>query len=202
MTHIPHSTHDDEARFLAILASLVSSGALPKLSLWEASLKDGKAQELRAKKAKKEAVEAEKSAKELGVWDEFYGSGKEGKRRGKGKQQEDEEGDGDIDSLRALIQSRQKKSGGFLDGLAAKYTAMESSGSSKPKGKGKRKTKAAETEEDPPKKKARTRKEKTPEIDEEEFSKLQQKLFGGKVKAPAESAVPSTSKTKKARKSN
>ena len=94
-------------------------------------------------------------AKELGVWDEFYGSGNEGKRRGKGKGKSTDAREGDVDgeaALKALIQSRQKKLGGFFEGLAAKYGDPQES-----KSRGKKR--AAD-----------------PDIDEEEFARIQQKL--------------------------
>lgn len=65
-------------------------------------------------------------AEELGVWDEFYGSGKEGKRKAKKNQDKDKEQEDDGEAvLKALIQKRQKKLDGFLDNLAEKYGAME-----------------------------------------------------------------------------
>lgn len=85
MNHIPHSTMDDEPRFMRIITELITSGDIPKLPTWEKSIKDEKARLVRKKQSDKEAAEAEKLAKELGVWDEFYGSGKTGQRRGKGK---------------------------------------------------------------------------------------------------------------------
>src|SRR5438477_6699831 len=85
MTHIPHSTHEDEARFIVLISDLNSKRVLPAQPAWESSVKDEKARLVRKKQGEKEAKEAEKLAKELGVWDEFYGSGKVGDRRSKGK---------------------------------------------------------------------------------------------------------------------
>ena len=84
MNHIPHSTHDDETRFIVIVSKLIQEGTLPLLPEWESSTKDEKAKLVRKKQGQKEAKEAEELAKELGVWDEFYGSGKAGTRKGKG----------------------------------------------------------------------------------------------------------------------
>ncbi|KAF8502563.1 DnaJ-domain-containing protein, partial [Hysterangium stoloniferum] len=156
MAHIPHSTYMDETRFVEIINDLIAKGELASLRAWTKGLKDKKGREARKKKGEKEAKEAESMAKELGVWDEFYGTGKEGKRRGKGKGkgkgkkgEEDEDGDDDEAALKALIQGRQKKLGGFLDSLATKYGAADERGK---------------------------KREAEPQIDDEEFARIQKKL--------------------------
>jgi len=61
-------------------------------------------------------------AKERGVWDEFYGTGKKRKRQGKGQRKEgakENEGE-DASALQALT-------GSFLDNLAATYVEPEKS---------------------------------------------------------------------------
>lgn len=85
MQHIPHSTFDDEARFIVIISDLIKKGELPSLKTWEKSVKDEKAKLVRKKQSDKEAKEAEELAKDLGVWDEFYGSGKPSAKKAKGK---------------------------------------------------------------------------------------------------------------------
>ena len=98
-----------------------------------------------------EAEEAEELAKELGVWDEFYGSGKagarksKGGRKGKGKatREDEEAGEEDVSALQALILKKRKNMDSFFDGLAEKYAEPA------PKGKkGKKRSKAAVDEED------------------------------------------------------
>ncbi|THH17822.1 hypothetical protein EW146_g3071 [Bondarzewia mesenterica] len=196
MNHIPHSTHDDEARFIIIISGLISKSELPALATWESSTKDEKGKLVRKKQAEKEAKEAEELARELGVWDEFYGSGKtgsrKGKNKGKGRAEEGEE-DSDHSGLQALILKKNKKMNGFLDDLAAKYAEPKTKG----KGKRKRKNKAEDDEdvEESPRKKKRGSAVEPPEIDAEEFEKLQQKLFGDKSK----NSEGSTSKGKKGR---
>jgi len=188
MTFIPHSTHDDEARFIIVLSDLISKNELASLSKWESSIKDEKAKLVRQKQGEKEAKEAEKLAKELGVWDEFYGSGKTGNRKGKGKgkdnQEEDEEED--VSALQALIlKKKQKNNDSFFDSLAAKYAEP----ATKAKGKGKKRMKAgddAEETDEPPKKRSK-KAAPPPDIDDAEFEKLQQKLFGNKGKTSADS---------------
>lgn len=126
MDEIPHSTYEDEARFVAVINAMIDAGELQVLPSWSAAIKDKKAQNARRKKGAKEAKEAEESARELGVWDEFYGSGKAGKRRGKGKgqaQSASNEPEDDHSALKALIQSKAKKMDGFLDSLAEKYAS-------------------------------------------------------------------------------
>ncbi|KIK59910.1 hypothetical protein GYMLUDRAFT_168765 [Collybiopsis luxurians FD-317 M1] len=199
MTLIPHSTHDDEARFIVILSDLISKDELSSLPKWESSIKDEKAKLVRQKQGEKEAAEAEELAKELGVWDEFYGSGKAGKRKGKGKGKKEEEGEEDVSALQALIlKKKQKNSDSFFDSLAAKYADP----APRTKSKGKKRTKAGEDDnselDEQPKKRSKKAAPPPPDIDDAEFEKLQQKLFGDKAKSSAE---PETRKgrAKKAR---
>lgn len=190
MTYISHSTYDDEARFIVIISDLITQGALPALATWEANVKDEKSKLVRKKQGEKEAKEAEKLAKELGVWDEFYGTGKAGERKSKGKGKGKEKGKGDEEGdeedhsvLQALILKKKSKNmDSFFDSLAAKYSEPEKV----PRGKGRGKKR--EREEDPEEgvslnKKSRRAAQPVPDIDDEEFTKLQEKLFGDKGKA-------------------
>ncbi|KAI6039059.1 DnaJ domain-containing protein [Pisolithus marmoratus] len=132
----------DEPRLIRTISDLVRQGDLPDLPLWRTTSNDEKAKLIRKKQSEKEAKEAEELARELGVWDEFYGSGKVGARKTKGKgtargKEADEE---DHSSLQALILQRQKKRNGFLDNLAAKYTELEEASSKSKGGKGKKRT--------------------------------------------------------------
>ena len=171
MNLIPHTTHDDEPRIVEIITSLISEGLVPKMKIWEKSVKDEKAKLARENKAKKEAAEAEEHAKELGVWDEFYGSGKPTQKKGKGKGKRDananEDEEGDVTALQILILARKKKTGAIFESLAEKYSQQES------KAKGRKGKKRGREVED----------EQAPDIDDEEFEKLQQRLFGDKSKA-------------------
>ncbi|KAF8680884.1 Sugar transporter [Rhizoctonia solani] len=129
MSEIHHSTYEDEARFVATINKMIDSGELQALDTWKTDVKDKKARNARRKRGEKEAKEAEEAARELGVWDEFYGNGKVGKRRGKGKgksQANNGDGDDDNSALKALIQSKAKKLDGFLDSLAEKYASSSS----------------------------------------------------------------------------
>lgn len=194
MNFIPHSTHDDETRFISAISRLISKGELPMLPLWESSTKDERARLVRMKASEKEAAEAEQLAKELGVWDEFYGSGKTAEKLGKGKSKartnKNSAGDGeseDYSALQALIlKKKEKNMDSFFDSLAAKYAEPEK----KSKVKGKKRARDADGEEQPPKKKRST--VKIPEIDDEEFTKLQDKLFGDKAKASVKPESRST----------
>lgn len=79
--------------------------------------------------------------------------------------------------MQALILKKRQNAGAFLDNLAAKYT------DSKPRAKGKRKKDAAASGEIDGSPRKRTRRGADPdpgEIDDEEFAKLQQKLFADK----------------------
>ncbi|KIM65244.1 hypothetical protein SCLCIDRAFT_536150 [Scleroderma citrinum Foug A] len=151
MRHIPHSTIDDEPRFIRTISDLVNQSELPDLPLWRSTSNDEKTKLVRKKQSEKEANEAEELARELGVWDEFYGTGKAGPRRtkGKGKDNANETEDADQEdhsALQALILGKQKARNGFLDNLAAKYAAMEEDSSKSRGGKGKKRTKTG-TEE-------------------------------------------------------
>lgn len=185
MKHIPHSTADDEPRFVSILSKLIAQDELADLPLWQSTSRDEKAKLVRKKQAEKEAKEAEDLAKELGVWDEFYGSGKVGARKGKGKQKEDAGNEEDVSALQALILQRQKARNGFLDNLAAKY--MDADEKQKKGAKGKKRKKATEPEEsedtESPQKKPRSA---LPEIDEEKFESTRSKLVSDKAKAKAD----------------
>ncbi|KAH9842773.1 uncharacterized protein C8Q71DRAFT_699425 [Rhodofomes roseus] len=200
MNHIPHSTHDDEARFIVMISKLIKDGTLPSLPQWESSIKDEKGKLVRKKQSQKESKEAEELAKELGVWDEFYGSGKTGARKGKGGKgkgkgkdvQEDggETAEEDHSALQALILKKRKNMNNFFDSLAEKYAEPPSKGK-----KGKKRGKAAaDDEEEPPAKRAKKGAVEMPEIDDEEFAKLQDNLFSDKAKSSETDAAASPKK--------
>ncbi|KAI0646992.1 DnaJ-domain-containing protein [Trametes meyenii] len=206
MTHIPHSTHDDEARFIVAVTDLIKKGELSSLPKWESSTKDEKAKLVRKKQADKEAKEAETLAKELGVWDEFYGSGKQGARKtkgkGKGKQRAGEEGEEDTSALQALILKKRKNMDSFFDNLAEKYADPEPA----PKAgkKGKKRSKAAEDEEEEeagasPRKRSKKDVPPPPDIDDAEFERIQQRLMDGKAKRTGDGGVSAKASTTKAK---
>jgi DnaJ family protein C protein 9 len=89
MKRIPHSTADDEPRFIYTISKLITQDELLELPLWQSTSGDEKAKLVRKKQCEKEAKEAEELAKELGVWGELYGSGKVGARKGKGKENDE-----------------------------------------------------------------------------------------------------------------
>ena len=137
-------------RIVEIVKKLISDGELQSTKQWTKTSSDEGARTKRARKGEKEAKEAEKAAKDLGVWDEFYGSGQKGNRQGdaggKGKGQGKGKGgdakDGE-DVLGAMILKRQRDSEGGLDALAEKYARIEEEERERKKGKkggGKRKS--------------------------------------------------------------
>ncbi|KAJ7046767.1 hypothetical protein C8F04DRAFT_1172615 [Mycena alexandri] len=193
MTFIPHSNYEDEARFIVVITDLIAKGDLPIMAAWESSIQDEKSKLVRRKQGEKEAEEAEQMAKELGVWEEFYGSGKpsDRKTRGKGKGNKDADAEEDHSALQALILKKQKKSDSFFDSLAAKYAEPEPNSR-----KGKKRSHAdSEVPEESPKKRQRGV-PPPPDIDDAEFEKLQQKLFGN----GAQTAAGSNSKGRKGKK--
>ncbi|KZS89927.1 DnaJ-domain-containing protein, partial [Sistotremastrum niveocremeum HHB9708] len=183
LARIPHSNYTDEPRFIEMISKAIKDGELIAFPAWEASLKDEKAKSKRKKTGEKEAKEAEETAKELGVWDEFYGSGKPGQRKAKGKKKagngKETEQDGaeaeddEHAALRALIQKNRSKMNSVVDSLAAKYGGESNEG-----GRGKKRAKG---DDGGSKKKAKVA--AAPEIDDDEFEKLQQSLFGEKASA-------------------
>lgn len=184
MTYIAHSAHEDEPRFVAIINDLIKKKELKKTAAWTSSSKDEKGKQARKRQSEKEAKEAEAMAKELGVWDEFYGDGKPSDRKktkGKGKAAAEENADDDHSALQALIlKKKQKNMDGFFDSLAAKYSEPTLKAGSR--GKAKKRANEEVEEEMPSKKKSRAD-PPPPEIDDAEFAKLQEKLFGDKAKA-------------------
>jgi DnaJ family protein C protein 9 len=191
MTHIPHSTHDDEARFIVLISDLISKRHLPASPGWESSVKDEKARLVRKKQGEKEAQEAEQLARELGVWDEFYGHGKEGDRKskGKGRSKKDGQCEEDTSALQALILKKKKNMGSFLDGLAEKYSEPELKSRARSRKNQKRSMVGDddEPEQNSPKK-ARGRVPPPPDIDDKEFERLQQQLFPNKSKMKVEAS--------------
>ena len=181
MSFVPHSTHDDEPRFIVIISDLIKKGQLSATPTCLSSSIDEKAQLGRRKQGEKEAKEAEIAAKDLGVWDEFYGSGKKTERKEKGKRKDNDgmEADEDHSALQALImRKKQKNMDSFFDGLAAKYS--EPAPKDSPRSRGKKRG-IDSVEDDKHSKKSRSNVPPAPEIDDEEFAKLQEKLFGDKA---------------------
>lgn len=195
MQHIPHSTFEDEARFVIIISGLIKKGDLVSLKTWERSTKDDKAKLIRKKQGEKEAEEAEEQAKELGVWDEFYGSGKPSAKRSKGKgkskAKDEEEDEEDTSALQALILKKRKNLDGFFDNLAAKYGEPTKGGKKKRKGK----VDNDGDEEDvsaSPQKRARKEPPSDP-MDDDEFKKLQETLVANR-KSSKKKGEPSATK--------
>lgn len=178
MTRIPHSTYEDEDRLVAVVTAAIAAGDVKSNAKWKATSGDKKAKARRKKEAQGEAHEAEELAKEMGVWDEFYGSGKTGKRKARGKTAADSaaapDEHGDISGLQALIQQRQKgRVGSLVDSLAEKYGALDED-EPRPKAGKKR---SAPSSGGPAGKRKKTA--APADIDDAEFERLQQQMFGG-----------------------
>ncbi|TXT08876.1 hypothetical protein VHUM_03004 [Vanrija humicola] len=161
MSHIPHSAWADEARFIVAIEAEIKAGNLERTAKWTATSTDERASANRRKSEEKSAAAAEKRAKELGVHDEFYGSGKKGKRNGEKKEPAAAE-----TGLAALIRARQGARTVSIQSLEAKYRQIEED--AKARSSKKRKGKAVE---DPP------------DLDDEAFAALQAKMFGDKAKS-------------------
>jgi len=197
MNHIPHSTIEDEPRFVRLITNLIKSGDLNSTPTWERSVRDETARLKRKKKSAKEAEEAEVLAKELGVWDEFYGGGKpmdKATKKQRGKRKADTGDEEDVSALQALILKRKKNMDGFFDDLAAKYAEPEPSARS---GGSRGKKRKADVGEGPPPKKSKAV-PPPPDIDDDEFAKIQESLMTKKT--PTSPKPRSTSKGETRRK--
>jgi len=176
LTHIPHSTIDDESRFIVEITRLINQGSLPNMKEWQRSIKDEKARLIRQKKSQQEAKEAEGLAKELGVWDEFYDQGKPRKRNRKGKEAEEEEGDESV--LKALIALKKEEDvqimASFIDGLEAKYAHT---GGKSGKGKKRRRIEGEGDNE------SSTKTARVEDISDNEWAEIQQRLFDRNLRA-------------------
>ncbi len=95
----------------------------------------------REAKERKEAVEAEKAAKELGIWEELYGTKRKGKNDSAKPNHDDDddeegEGQGGTSNLEAIVRARQKSRSGAMDALFARYSeGGEEDGKKEKKGK-------------------------------------------------------------------
>jgi len=176
LTHIPHSTIDDEPRFIVEITRLIHQGNLPHMKEWQKSIKDEKARLIRQKKSQQEAEEAEGLARELGIWDEFYNKGKPRKRNRKGKEAEEDEGDESV--LKALI-SRKKETdaqimASFIDGLEVKYART---GGKSGKGKKRGRIEIEGNNE------SSSKTAKIEDISDNEWAEIQQRLFDKNLRA-------------------
>lgn len=199
MTYIPHSTIDDEPRFIVAITELINKKELLKMKGWEKSIKDEKGRLVRKKQSEEEAKEAESVAKELGVWDEFYGTGKPteraNKRKDKGKSakaEKEEEEEEDTSALQALIlkkkQKREEVWDDFMAGLTAKYSGGRGSKGSKSKKRGRAEDEEEGDGEGLSNKKARKDIKSAYDIPDEEFAIIRDRLFGPNAKPPMPSS--------------
>ncbi|KAI0113185.1 chaperone protein dnaJ 6 [Daldinia grandis] len=109
---------EDDERFRTIIDEAIANKDVPAFKAYTHESK--KSKEGRVKAAKKESVEAEEYAKELGVHDKLFGKkdNKDGKSKSKKGSSEDD--------LAALIRRNQQGRSNFIDNLAAKYGAAPS----------------------------------------------------------------------------
>ena len=159
---------EDEERFIEIVDAAIKAKDVKAYPRWKKDVKDTKGRQKRRDAAKSEATEAEELAKELGVHDKIFGSGKNSGKSSKGKKGGKVNEDGvDEDALKALIQSRNAKNnrmGSLIESLEARYGGAEQEPKSKKGSKGKAGTKRDAAEAAGP--------------SEEEFAALQAMMFG------------------------
>lgn len=192
MTHIPHSTIDDEPRFIVAITKLIKNGGLPKMKEWQDSIKDEKARLIRKKESQREADEAEALAQELGVWNEFYSDGKPRKRKGKDREEAENDSEGDeTAALKAVILQRNERTAkamtSFFDTLEVKYAGGGKSGRG-----GKRGHSESERDEE-----SSTKRSRVEDIPDDEWATIQERLFGGKTQTASPPPGKSISAKKK-----
>lgn len=130
----------DENRFIAIIDEAIKEGEIKETPKWKRGKKDEFGRKALRQKAEGEAAEAEKLAKELGVWDDLFGSGKgkgkpakgskakeDGKDGAKGKGSKSKakaaDDDDDLAGLAALIQRKNQNRGTQFDDMIARMEA-------------------------------------------------------------------------------
>ncbi|CDR88769.1 related to DnaJ protein [Sporisorium scitamineum] len=127
----------DEDRFIGIIDEAIKQGEIKATSTWKRTKKDEAGRKALREKAKGEAAEAEKLAKELGVWDDLFGSGsgngkpargsssKQGSKGGEGSKSKSkaDDGDDDLAGLAALIQRKNQNRVSQFDDMIAKLEA-------------------------------------------------------------------------------
>ncbi|GAA5859017.1 hypothetical protein JCM1840_003713 [Sporobolomyces johnsonii] len=202
LSSIMCSTVADEDRFVALIDSAISSGSLEATTTWKKHRKDTKAKEGRRRKADKEAKEAEKLARELGVHEKLFGEDAKGKGKGKGmgkgkgkgkENDDDDDDDGDEAALKALIQGNQaKRMSNLMDSLEAKY-----GGGSSSKKKGKKRASTGgddDDDDDEGGKKQKKQRTKVAEPTEEEFAAIQARLDARRAAATGGSSSGTSGK--------
>lgn len=144
---------DDEERFAGIIKEAIATGEVAAFKKFTNESKASKNR--RRKQAEGEKIEAEKYAKELGVYDQLFGGNganqeldekQEGKRGKQGARAAGRRKEEDTSGLENLIKNRSmNKMGDFMANLEAKYGA---GGSETRKSSGGRKRRGEPTEEE------------------------------------------------------
>lgn len=164
----------DEERFKEIIDKAIKEKEVEEFKGWKKENTKA-ARNRRLKAARKEEGEAEEMAREMGVHEKLFGKDKKTGKKKSVKESED-----------ALADIIRKKNANKMDDMIANLEAKYVNGGAKPK-KG-RKRRSEEVEEGPP------------EIDDEEFERLQKKVTAkkGKGKELKEEAPTRRSKRAKA----
>lgn len=115
----------DEQRFIDIIQQAIKEGDLQQTDNWTRSVADKSGRKALRQKAKGEAAEAEKLAKELGVWDDLFGDKSKPvtqKKRSTKKDKTADEQD-DLGALAALIQRKNNNRASGFDDMIARLEA-------------------------------------------------------------------------------
>ncbi|KAN0062500.1 hypothetical protein ACQY0O_005031 [Thecaphora frezii] len=144
----------DEQRFIDLVEAAIDAGEIERKPLWTKTSKDKAGRARLRKKAEGEAKEAEKLAKELGVWDDLFGDGKtksakgnakdnnkdkaktssssSGAKKGGKKAKADEEEEEDLAALQALMRRKAQNRASAFDDMIAKMEAKAGGKESRP----------------------------------------------------------------------
>lgn len=115
----------DEQRFITIIDQAIKDGELNQTDNWTRSKGDKAGRKALRQKAKGEAAEAEKLAKELGVWDDLFGDKSKPATQKKRGTKKDNSGDEpeDTGALAALIQRKNSNRASGFDDMIARLEA-------------------------------------------------------------------------------
>lgn len=119
----------DEQRFISIIDQAIEQGELSSTDTWTRSKGDKAGRKALRQKAKGEAAQAEKLARELGVWDDLFGDKSKPASQKKRTSNKDKKGDDqeDTGALAALIQRKNSNRASGFDDMIARLEARSGS---------------------------------------------------------------------------
>ncbi|GAA5842158.1 hypothetical protein JCM3766R1_000022 [Sporobolomyces carnicolor] len=213
------STELDEHRFVDEIDRAIELGQLGRTTKWTRTSKSVNGRDARKRRAEREANEAERLAKELGVYDRLFPSTssssssssirreeEDAARGGRGKRKqervdEDEDDDDDNAALKALIQgNRDKRMSSLMDSLEAKYGAAKNNKKQKKRTSSTKRTRNREEDDDDREDQEPEDQEPEEEEDtgptEEEFARIQAELDARRAEKKVAAAAATRASSK------